>query len=735
MPKRSADYANTMEILGNRAFLLTPFYAETIVDFGGLEHERATSHGAVSRGEAIDVMRRVLASGNCFKLFRHVVTNDTLPEMPKEPSMFRPTFSELVVAAAIVVACMGALRPRQAAAVLLASESFSYGTDTELLDKNGGTGFAGGWTAGPGNIAGSGGTAGLTGDNTSLAYPTGTLLNAAGSRYVAAPLVSDNDWVRILTTPIDMSTEGVHYFSYMGNKQNLSGSSDFMIVGFNANTFVDQFTTATDARAAEIGWGSNDAVLLATHPGAPGTYGSSPLTGTGAGAQINKNMLMVLKIVSHAGATLDEVSGYIFSATAGDAFPDIVSNEPVAGSWMVTRTMESSQTLDRIRIMSGNNLGGQIDEIRYGTTWADVVAPDPAAQPSTFTWNQTAAGDWTNSGNWLPSGVIPNGNHEVVFGNTIINASTVYTDQNVTVRAIKFESAVSYGIAGQGTITLDKGTSANAAINVVQGSHEIQAALNVTSPLTITASAATVLDVNNSVNIGANTISVSGAGTVNFNSQVSGSGTISSSATIGTGGATTINGNLASTGNIVIDIFGDEPWSFDSFDVNGTATLGGTLSVDVHDGFVPSGFFDVLTANALVNNGLVLAGPDAGLFSLSVDTTSGIVRLSAAGLVGDFNDDGNVDAADYVVWRSMSGQFGPGLAADADGDNDVDSNDYSLWKANFGSSTQAASAVSSAKSQYGAVPEPGIAALLIIGAIGMIEVRYRRLSAGSISAQ
>jgi hypothetical protein len=545
--------------------------------------------------------------------------------------------------------------------------------------------------------------------------------------------VNDNDWVRSLSTPIEMSVEGVHYFSYIGNKQNLSGSSDFMIAGFIHNQIIDGFTSGTQGRAAEIGWGSNDAVLMATHPGGSGTYGSSPLTGSGAGAQVLKDMLMVVKIVSHAGATPDEVSGYIFSAAAGDAFPDVVSNEPAPGTWMVTRTMDSAETLDRFRIMSGTNLGGQIDEIRIGTTWADVVSPDPTSQPSTFTWNQTGAGDWNNSGNWLPSGVVPNGNHEVVFGNIITNPATVYTDQNVTVRAMKFESAVGYGIAGQGTITLNKGTSANATINVVQGAHEIQAALAVTSLLTIQSSATTVLDINNSVNIGANTVTVSGAGTVNFNGQVSGGGTIVSSATIGTAGAATINGNLTSTGTMAVDIFGDEPWSFDSFDVNGTATLGGTLSVDVHDGFTPSGIFNVLTANALVNNGLVLAGPDAGLFSLSVDTTNGIVRLSA-GLVGDFNNDGTVNAADYVVWRKTSGLVGPGLAADADGDNDVDGNDYSLWKANFGNSAPAASAISPADSQVVAVPEPGLAVLLWIAAVGMIAVRCRRHSRGSISA-
>jgi hypothetical protein len=638
--------------------------------------------------------------------------------------MFRPTSSNFILAIAIVSISVGALYPRQAAAVLLAHETFSYGTDTELLGQSGGTGWVAGWETGPGNIsAGAGGTAGLSADNTSLIYPTGTLLSSTGARFKAQPSVSDNDWVRRLNTPIDMATDGVHYFSYLGNKQDLATGADFMIVGFNSNAVVDALTNSLEARAAEIGWGSGDNILMATNPG--GAYASSTLTGK----QIDKDMLMVLRIVSNDTGD-DEVNGYIFTAAAGDAFPDVVSNEPAPGTWLLTRTMQSNETLDRVRLMMGTNLGGQIDEIRYGTTWADVVAPNPSAQPSTFTWNLTGAGDWNNSGNWLPSGIIPNGNHEVVFGNTITGPSTVYTDQNVTVRVIKFDSANSYGIAGQGTITLNQGTSASAAINVMQGAHDIKANLNVTSPLTISASPGTVLDINDSVSIGANTVTVTGTGTVNFNGQVSGGGTISSSAIVGTAGATTINGNLTSTGTIAIDIFGDEPWSFDSFDVNGTATVGGTLAVDVHDGFSPTGSFDVLTANVLVNQGLTLGGPDASLFSLSVDTTNGIIRLSA-GLVGDYNDNGVVDAADYVVWRDSLGLSGPNLAADGDGDTQVDNDDYLLWRSNFGKSSPAASGF--VLNSQSSVPEPGVAALLCIGVAGSLCVRYGRRSTESSS--
>lgn len=78
-------------------------------------------------------------------------------------------------------------------------------------------------------------------------------------------------------------------------------------------------------------------------------------------------------------------------------------------------------------------------------------------------------------------------------------------------------------------------------------------------------------------------------------------------------------------------------------------------------------------------------------------------------LTGDFNGDGLVDAADYVVWRDAEGYAGFGNAADADGDGRVDAGDYALWEANYG---RGAAAVS--------VPEPvaggsGLLALLLGG--------------------
>lgn len=55
------------------------------------------------------------------------------------------------------------------------------------------------------------------------------------------------------------------------------------------------------------------------------------------------------------------------------------------------------------------------------------------------------------------------------------------------------------------------------------------------------------------------------------------------------------------------------------------------------------------------------------------------------GLRGDFNRNGSVDAADYVLWRDTQGTaVTAGTAADGNVDGVVNELDYSLWRAHFG---------------------------------------------------
>ncbi len=103
-------------------------------------------------------------------------------------------------------------------------------------------------------------------------------------------------------------------------------------------------------------------------------------------------------------------------------------------------------------------------------------------------------------------------------------------------------------------------------------------------------------------------------------------------------------------------------------------------------------------------------------YTLPAYSVSTLVLISD-GLVGDFNRDGSIDAADYVVWRDTLGQTGD-QAADANEDNIVDLADYNLWRQHFGAGPSASAS---------AVPEPaGLAAGLVVSLLARIVVRTRR---------
>ena len=76
----------------------------------------------------------------------------------------------------------------------------------------------------------------------------------------------------------------------------------------------------------------------------------------------------------------------------------------------------------------------------------------------------------------------------------------------------------------------------------------------------------------------------------------------------------------------------------------------------------------------------------------------GDVSYRTINLQGDFNGDGQVDAADYVVWRKGLGTI-------------FTLTDYDLWRANFGTVVGAASGGASGSS---AVPEPAAATLFVV---------------------
>ncbi len=96
-------------------------------------------------------------------------------------------------------------------------------------------------------------------------------------------------------------------------------------------------------------------------------------------------------------------------------------------------------------------------------------------------------------------------------------------------------------------------------------------------------------------------------------------------------------------------------------------------------------------------------------------------------LPGDFNNDGQVNTADYTVWRdNLGGSFDLNGNGDETGDSArvVDTADYTLWKTNCGSSGAASLAIASSQS----IPEPGTLMLLVLAAGGLTMRRIQPTS-------
>jgi hypothetical protein len=148
------------------------------------------------------------------------------------------------------------------------------------------------------------------------------------------------------------------------------------------------------------------------------------------------------------------------------------------------------------------------------------------------------------------------------------------------------------------------------------------------------------------------------------------------------GGVTPIVGGASAdvdSGNLVLDL--------DDFNFTSTSTM--TL-IDVQPDVLFGEFGDVMflgnttaTVNYDVANGNVFL--------------SNFMSTDPPEIIGDYNDNGTVDAADYVVWRnnlgtmtSLPNDMTPGLVSPAD---------YDVWRENFGRMAGNGAALT-------AVPEP-----------------------------
>jgi uncharacterized protein YjbI with pentapeptide repeats len=164
-------------------------------------------------------------------------------------------------------------------------------------------------------------------------------------------------------------------------------------------------------------------------------------------------------------------------------------------------------------------------------------------------------------------------------------------------------------------------------------------------------------------------------------------------------------------------VFDADPWdSTISFAPGIAVVLSGTLeltfapgvdvatqsgrTIDLFDwtGVVPTGAFTVSSPYT---------------WNLSNLYTTGEVALTAVpSLPGDFNLDGTVDAADYVVWRK-------GISVAPTQEN------YYIWRTHFGQPGGSSATLLAVKSLSVAVPEPATSTLAVVCIIGLFPSKRR----------
>jgi T5SS/PEP-CTERM-associated repeat protein len=175
-----------------------------------------------------------------------------------------------------------------------------------------------------------------------------------------------------------------------------------------------------------------------------------------------------------------------------------------------------------------------------------------------------------------------------------------------------------------------------------------------------------------------------------------------------------------SAGTLAIEL---GPASFNQLQITGAATLSGTLEVTVLDGFAPSGeqFLPILTATVVNNPPFVtelLPTIPGVTFDVLYNATAVVLHITAPLLTGDYNQNGAVDAADFVVWRENEGTNNP-LPNDPLGGT-IGPAQYNQWRANFGEVASGSGQV-----ENSAVPEASALSLSYLAALAIFWGKVR----------
>ena len=428
-----------------------------------------------------------------------------------------------------------------------------------------------------------------------------------------------------------------------------------------------------------------------------------------------------------------------------------------------------AQDPDNYGVFAGDSMGGnwtlRIQDWAHfdsGGLESWTLNITPAGQPVTGTWSANGSGDWLVAGNWA-SGVIPNevGAH-AIFGSAINAPRTVFADTGVVVGSITFDSAVTYVLAGAGSLAIDVASGAG-SIAVLSGSHKINLPMFVNDNTTVNVGTGATLTIADPLVIAAGQVlSKTGTGTLRIISTVSGS----APATMDVGGGemqvdfgigTPATASSAAEAQVSLRVSGAARARFSANQtlrrLDAATVAGGDQEIDLAGRTVRVYAADRAAEELIIYDDvrsarLSTTGRDGvydstspatryavGVTDQSLDAHGDLSVLVRLTREGDANVDGQVNLIDF---NRLAGSFGQSNQRWDNGDFNYDGNvnliDFNRLAANFGTSAAGPEVTPQDWARLGAaVPEPAGVVLAILGAL--IPARGRRRRAERVRGQ